>query len=284
MTHLNNTVLVSDANNFSIEAPINPHYGFSPLDKTKSILEHQTVVELFKQASINVIQAPSPLNCQDGIYTANWALVRGNRAVLSRLPNVRKNEEEYAKNTLKHLGKTIVHIPDNYKFSGQGDALACGNYLLAGSGYRSDPEAQSFAASQLGYELVQLQTVAQIDKSGRPVINKVTGWPDSLYYDIDLAIAVIRDDLIAYCPEAFTPESVEKIQSLNIETIEVSRQEAEQGFACNLVSTGETIIMSDQAPELASALAARGFVILTTPITELSKGGGYIRCISLALD
>jgi len=284
MTLINKTVLVSDANNFSIEAPINPHYGFSPLDKTKAILEHQTVVELFKQASISVVQVPSPLNCQDGIYTANWALVRGGKAILSRLPNVRKNEEEYAENILKNLGKAVIHVPGDYRFSGQGDCLACGNYLLAGSGYRSDPEAQSFAASQLGYELVQLQTVAQIDESGRPVINKVSGWPDSFYYDIDLAIAVIRDDLIAYCPEALTPESVKKIKSLNIETIEVSRQEAEQGFACNLVSTGETIIMSDQATELASALKMRGFSVLTTPITELSKGGGYIRCISLTLD
>lgn len=281
---INKKVLVSDANNFSVDQPINPHYFFKELDKEKAKKEHQAVVSLFKQAGIEVLQVPSPTTSQDGIYTANWALVKNGVAVLARLPNARKSEESYAQQALTNLGIEVVLVPDNLRFSGQGDALPCGKYLIAGSGYRSDAEAQQFAADKLGYELVQLKAVPQTDSLGQPVINHVTGWPDSFFYDIDLAVAVIRDDLIAYCPEALEPESQERMKALDIEKIEVSLDEAMNGFGCNLVSTGQTVIMSPNAPNLHRELENRGLQVLTTEISELSKGGGFIRCISLTLE
>jgi len=281
---MNNKLLVSDAKNFSIEKAINPYYGSMSLDKQKANLEHSTVLELFKQAQIEVVQVASPIDCQDGIYTANWALVRGEKAVLARLPNARKSEEDYAEKILRDLGKEVVRIPNNYKFSGQGDSLPCGKYLLAGSNYRSDPEAQQFVADTLGYELVQLEAVPSTDENNQPVINKITGWPDSFFYDIDLALAVISDNTIAYCPEALSVDSQEKIRALDLEKIEVSLDEAKNGFACNLVSTGKTVVMSSKAPNLKIELEKRGLTVLTTEITELIKGGGFIRCISLSLD
>lgn len=284
MPMINKKVLVSDANNFSIDQPINPHYSAPALDKEKAKQEHHNVVDLFKQAGIEVLQVPSPNTSQDGIYTANWALVREGQAILARLPNARSSEEAYAQRILINLGLDVHLVPDNLRFSGQGDSLPCGKYLIAGSGYRSDVEAQKFAADTFGLELVQLKTVAHKDADGKDIINHVTGWPDSFFYDIDLAVAIIRDDLIAYCPEALEPDSQEIMKSLDIEKIEVSLDEAMNGFGCNLVSTGQTVIMSPNAPNLKQELEARGLQVLTTEISELSKGGGFIRCISLTLD
>ena len=89
--------------------------------------------------------------------------------------------------------------------------------------------------------------------TARPVTNVVSGWPDSYWYDIDLTLAVLREPdstgrgLIAYCPEAFTPESRELLAGLDtVDTIEIAEQEASEAFACNLVSTGTTVVMSDQ--------------------------------------
>ena len=125
----------------------------------------------------------------------------------------------------------------------------------------------------------------ELDSNGQPVINAVTGWPDSFFYDIDLALSIITPDLIAWCPEAFTPASQVKIRSLDqVEKIEVSYEEATEGFACNLVSTGETVIMSDRAPELQAAIESYGLRTITPKISELAKGGGYIRCTTLTLD
>lgn len=243
--------------------------------------EHQTIKQAFIDAGIEVHQVEPPLNCQDAIYTANWALCYKGKVLLSSLPNRRQAEEPYAKKYLQSLG--YDPLPSPLKFSGQGDALPCGDYLFVGSVYRTAPEMHPFLESFFNCQVISLQTIPFKDKNGQPVINKVTGWPDSYFYDLDLALSVITPDLIAWCPEAFTEASRQAIQALPLQKITVSFQEASQGFACNLVSTGETVIMSAHAPELKAKLEAEGFKTITPEIQELSKGGGYIRCCSLTL-
>ncbi|TAL14665.1 amidinotransferase [Patescibacteria group bacterium] len=291
MSSLNTTVLMSDADHFSTDQPINPYYDESPVDLERARQEHMTIHDMLIHAGINVVKVASPVNSQDGVYTANWALVRGNKAVLARLPEARKAEESYAETILISRGIQVIHVPDGLKFSGQGDALACGDYLFCGSGYRSDAAAQEFAAERLGYEHIQLQTIPQLDDSGRPVTNQSSGWADSFFYDIDLALAIIQapsangKGLIAYCPEAFTPASRDLLAHFDgVEKIEVSIDEAKKAFATNLVSTGETVVMSAHAPQLKANLESRGLTVLTPEITELAKGGGYIRCTTLTLS
>ena len=288
---MNNHILMSDANNFNNDQKINPYYHQELVDHNKAIKEHKAIRELLIQAGIKVTSVPSPTDSQDGVYTANWALVRGDKAVLARLPNARKTEEAYAEKILISLGKEVIHVPNNLKFSGQGDTLACGNYLFCGSGYRSDAEAQKFVAETLGYERIQLQTIPQCDVDGNSVINMSTGWPDSFFYDLDLSLAIIKapengqKGLIAYCPDAFTSESRILLAALDgVDKIEVSIAEAQNHFATNLVSTGDTVIMSAHAPLLSAELKRRGMTILSPEITELAKGGGYIRCTTLTID
>jgi len=281
---------MSDALHFSADAAINPYYGDPSVDSNKATFEHNAIRSALTEAGVEVIQVPSPIDSQDGVYTANWALVRGDKAILARLPDVRKAEEAHAEKVLTDLGKTVIHVPDGLRFSGQGDALACGNLLFCGQGYRSDLVAQEFAANELGYERIQLQTVPELGQDGQPVINAVSGWADSFFYDIDLALAIIKaptnteKGLIAYCPDAFTDESREYLANFDgVEKITVSLDEATLAFANNLVSTGETVIMSAHAPRLTEALKAKGLSVITPEVSELAKGGGYIRCTTLTL-
>lgn len=256
-----------------------------PVDIDKAKAEHQAIHAAMSEAGIKVTKIDPPRGCQDGVYTANWGLCRGDTVIMSSLPNKRKDEEPYAQDVLSRLGKRLVFVPNDLRFSGQGDALPCGNYLFVGSEYRTDPEVHGFLARELGYQVIGLKTIPKTDSKGRPVVNEVTGWPDSFFYDLDLALAVIKPDLIAWCPEAFTPDSQAKIRSLtDLEKIEVSLKEAQEGFACNLVSTGETVIMSAEAPHLQAELEKRGLNTITPKISELAKGGGYIRCSTLTLD
>ncbi|HET6746667.1 MAG TPA: hypothetical protein VFH06_01000 [Candidatus Saccharimonadales bacterium] len=291
MNTFNRTVLMSDAQHFSTKQPINPYYSDDDLNNSGAIHEHETIAAMFESADINVLRVPSPVSSQDGVYTANWALVRGDIAILARLPNVRKAEEDHAEKILTQLGKKVIRVPESYRFSGQGDALPFGDYLFCGTGYRSDVEAQEFAAQKLGYTRIQLQTIPELDSKNKPVVNKITGWPDSFFYDIDLALSIIRPPeagkkgLIAYCEEAFTPESQALLATFDAaEKIKISLEEATVGFAANLVSTGKTVIMSDKAPKLAAALRKYGLKIMTPHIKELVKGGGYIRCTSLSFN
>jgi N-dimethylarginine dimethylaminohydrolase len=279
---INKTVLMSGAEHFSVEE-LNPYSDKSNQpDVSKAVNEHSSIKTALEQAGVTVVKVDAPEGCQDGVYTANWALVRGDTAVMASLPNMRQAEEPFAEEYLRAQGKKIIKAP--YRFSGQGDALPCGNYLFTGSQYRTDPRMHQFLADTLGYEVISLQTVPELDEAGNPMTNAVTGWPDSFFYDIDLAISILREDLIAWCPEAFTVESQEKLRALPIRKIEVSFEEATKGFACNLLSTGETVVMSNHAPDFQAAIEAEGLLTITPDITELIKGGGFIRCTTLTLD
>jgi N-dimethylarginine dimethylaminohydrolase len=285
---------MSGADFFDDNAAINPFMNKNvPIDRTKAQAEHDHIQESLRKAGVEIIKVTPPQGCQDGVYTANWALVRGNKAVLSTLPNARKGEEQYAEQILKDLGKEVFRVPNGVHFSGQGDALPCGDFLFMGTGYRTEKPAHDFVANTLGYTVISLQTIPKrsLFGFGKPVINKDSGWPDSFFYDIDLALAVLRapsdgqKGIIAWCPQAFMPESRKKLHEFNeVEKIEVSFAEAKKAFACNLVSTGETVVMSAHAPKFTAELEARGFKIITPEITELAKGGGYIRCTTLTLN
>lgn len=287
MPKINTTVLMSGAEYFSDEFAINAYMDSRiPVDQHIAVAEHAAISQALEQAGIKIIKVPAPKDCQDGVYTANWALVRGNKALLSSLPNKRQAETPYAEQALKSLGKEVITLPEAVRFSGQGDALPCGNRVFVGSNYRTSIEAWPYIQQILGYEVVGLQTIPKrtLFGFGKRVINSETGWPDSYYYDIDLALAVLREDLIAYCPDVFVPQSRKILEDLPIEKIIVDRKEATKGFACNLVSTGEKVVMSSRAPKLKAAIEAKGLKTITPDVSELGKGGGYIRCTTLTLD
>jgi N-dimethylarginine dimethylaminohydrolase len=284
---------MSGADYFSDRQAINAHMDDRLLvDIDKAQTEHQSIRDALHQAGVEIIKVAPPKDCQDGVYTANWALIKGNKAVMSRLPNARKGEEPYAEQILRDLGFEIIIVPNELRFSGQGDALPCGNLLFTGSVYRTDREVHQFLGDTLGYEVISLQTkpLRGLFGRGKPIINKASGWPDSYYYDIDLALAVIKapdntqPGLIAWCPEAFMKESAAKIRAIPLDKIEVSLKEAKKAFACNLVSTGETVVMSAFAPKLKVELESQGLRVLTPVVSELGKGGGYIRCTTLTLS
>jgi N-dimethylarginine dimethylaminohydrolase len=282
---INQKLLVSGADYFADTYEINPYYTQKSIDIEKAKAEHAAILDCFREASIELVKVDPPKDCQDGVYTANWALVKDGVAIMSRLPEARKAEEPYAKAQLEKLGIKTLEVPGDHLFSGQGDSLICGKYLFAGRGYRSDPESQQFAAETLGLELVQVHAKPQLNDDGTEHINPFTNHADSFWYDIDLAISVIDEHTIAYCRDALDEESQQKIDALtDIDKIVVDYDECTKGFANNLVSTGKHVIMSNHAPKLQAALESRGLICLTPDVTELKKGGGYIRCVSLWLS
>lgn len=289
----NHTVVMSGVDYFDDSAPINPLMTQSdPIDLHEAAKEHNRIGQALESAGVKVHRVAPPSGSQDGVFTANWALVRGDTAVMARLPNARKAEEAYAATVLESFGKKIVWLPDTIeKFSGQGDALPCGDYLFCGSGYRSDIEAQEFAASTLGYQRVQLKAEPWLDTTGQPVINAYSGFPDSFYYDLDLAVSILKfpsnndKGLIAWCPAAFTPESQELLRNFNgVDKIEVDESEAVAALCCNLVSTGEVVVMNDGAPNFSTAIEAHGLRVVLLNNPQLAKGGGSMRCTTLSFN
>lgn len=282
---LNRHVLVSDAKRIATVG-INAHENIADQPDPKvAQVEHDAATKVFQQAGIKIERTEGPEGCQDGVFVANWALTWNGRALLSNLPNMRKDEEAPAEAALKRLGFETKR--SSILFSGQGDSLPIsGNRVIMGCGYRTAPGADAEVREWLGMEPIVVRTKPKRRWAGfgPPMRNPVSGLWDSYYYDIDLAVSVIRPNLIAVCFEALTGEGKAAIAGLkDLTIIPVDLQEARLSLACNLVSTGETVIMVDSAPMLETNLRALGLEVITLPNNELKKGGGGFRCISLSL-
>ena len=291
----NKLVLMSGAEYFSDNDAINALYNSEPsADVDKAKIEHQRIRQALESVGVTVRQVSPPPGCQDGVYTANWALVRGGKAVMSRLPNKRKPEERFALEVLNGLGiQTMTLPPEVGRFSGQGDALPCGDILFIQSPYRTTKDAHRYVKEMLGFkEVISLRTKpARWFGFGPAKKNKLTGLPDSPTYDLDLALAVIKPPsdgqkgLIAYCPGVFRRHSRKLLRRYDaVDKIAVSRQEALSAHALNLVSTGEAVVMNNGAPVFRAALEAHGLKTVVLDLPELKKGGGSIRCSTLTLD
>jgi N-dimethylarginine dimethylaminohydrolase len=280
----NHRVLMSDARYLEpkgINAFENPD---DQPDSAAAIAEHEGLVAGLQQMGIQIERVPGPPDCQDGVFTANWGLTWNGRALLSRLPNARKGEEAPAEAALKHLGLETKRA--SVLFSGQGDAMIIGGErVLIGGGYRTDPAVATEVRDWLGLEAIMVPAKPKRHFGfGLPVRNRVTGLWDSYYYDIDLAIGIIRPDLIAVCLDALTREGRRAIAGLkDVEVIPVDLHEARDNLATNLVSTGQAVVMVDNAPKLTAKLRRRGLELILRPNHELKKSGGGFRCSALSL-
>jgi N-dimethylarginine dimethylaminohydrolase len=65
--------------------------------------------------------------------------------------------------------------------------------------------------------------------------------------------------------------------------IEVEPAEAER-FACNAVVIGRRVITNTGCDQLSTAVAARGYEPIATPLDEFVKAGGSAKCLTLRLD
>jgi len=296
MPKINQKVLMSGADYFNDEFAINVFMDSKiPVDVAKAIKEHDSIKNAFEEAGITVFQVPAPPDLQDGVYTANWGLTRSGKVLMSRLPNQRQPEEKYALEAVKGLGLEPLILPENVaRFSGQGDALPCGDIVFTQSPFRTTKEAHPYMKDMLGYsEIISLETKPSRKLGGfGPVsYNKLTGLPNSPTYDIDLAICILRwpdegnKGLVAYCPKVFKSSSRRFLKEYDkVDKIEVSESEALDVFALNMVSTGEVAIINNHAPKFEAELHKHGLKTITLDLPELRKGGGSIRCSSLTLD
>jgi len=261
---VNSELLVSDAHHFRVDYRINPYMDTAVQpDAVAAAAEHQAIVAAHLAAGRKIEYLPSAPECPDMVFTANAAVVRGDRAVLGRPPAERAAEIPYAAEWLADHGYETLTTP--WAFSGQGDALSCGDLLLVGLGQRTDDRAAGWLARELDCEAVPLRTAGP------------------RWYDLDLAVGVLSEQALAYCPEALDARSVRTLRGLGVELVEVAVEEAAR-FALNLVSDGTTVTMTSRAPLLAAVLRDRGLRVIELDTTELAKGGGGIRCTALTLD
>lgn len=249
------------------------HYEINPWMNTERQADHATAVQQWNDLRRTLarsgarIELLSPVDgLPDLVFTANAALIYGQRAILSRFRHEqRQGEEDHDAGWLRGNGFTVGLLPDGHFFEGAGDALFCGDTLFAGYRMRSDAGSHQLVGELIGHRVIPLELV------------------DPHYYHLDTCFCPLAADVAAYFPGAFDDYGLRALAEHVDKLIEVTEQEA-KSFACNAVVVGERVTTNTGCPRFHDALAASGFKPQATPLSEFVKAGGSAKCLTLRLD
>ncbi len=260
-------ILMCPPDHYGIEYEINPWMSRSrpaerPLAQEQWRRLHEMLLGLGAQVSLLAPQAGLP----DLVFTANAALIYQKRAILSHFRHEqRQGEEPICEAWLTEHDFAVERLPEGRFFEGAGDALFCGETLVAGYRIRSDVRSQQLIGQMLGCRVLPLELI------------------DGHYYHLDTCFCPLAPGMAIWYPGAFDDYGRRALAEIVPELVEVAAEEA-QSFACNAVVVGRHVVTTTGCPKLHADLAARGFTPHETPLSEFIKAGGSAKCLTLRLD
>lgn len=255
--------LMCRPDHFAVTYAINPWMDPDvPVDTALAVAQWETLRATFVALGHRVDLLEPVAGLPDMVFAANGATVVGGVVLGARFRHAERAPEAQAhRDWFRTAGFAPVTGPE-FVNEGEGDFLAVGDVVLAGSGFRTDPHAHAEAARVLGCEIVSLELI------------------DPRFYHLDTAVAVLDDTTIAWLPAALSPASRAVLATRFPDAVVATPADAAV-LGLNAVSDGRHVVLAAQAVELAAGLARRGFVPVPVDLSELRKGGGGPKCCTL---
>ena len=252
---------------FGIEYEINPWMNRErQCDHDLAVRQWNDLHAILEELGAQISLLEPVAGLPDLVFTANAALVVHDLAVLSRFRHSqRQGEEPHFEAWFQAHGFRVERSPEDMFFEGAGDALFCGDTLLAGYRIRSDARGHQQIGAMLGCRVIPMELV------------------DPYFYHLDTCFCPLRPGEAIYYPPALDDYGRRALGELVDELIAVEREEAER-FACNAVVIGRTVVTNTGCPRLHRDLRTRGYEVLETPLDEFVKAGGSAKCLTLRLD
>jgi N-dimethylarginine dimethylaminohydrolase len=236
-----------------------------PVDAGRALAQWQELVDCYLDLGHKVELVDPVPGLPDMVFTANGATVVDGRALAARFRNRERTAEEPAFLAwLRGHGYRDVRQAAGVN-EGEGDHLVTADRILAGSGFRTDPDHRE-AAGFFGRPVVGLELV------------------DERYYHLDTALAVLDDEAgeIMYYPQAFSARSRALLAELYPDAIRATAVDAAV-LGLNASSDGRYVVLPAGAEELTARLWQRGFTPISIDVSELLKAGGGVKCCTLEL-
>jgi N-dimethylarginine dimethylaminohydrolase len=252
---------------YGIEYEINPWMSRErQADHALAVSQWQALHNILQRLGAEIPLLEPVKGLPDLVFTANAALIYRNRAVLSHfLHPQRQGEEPLCAAWLTKHGFIVEHLPEGRHFEGAGDALFCGQTLIAGYRIRSDVRSQQMIGELLGCQVIPLELI------------------DGHYYHLDTCFCPLAPGQAIWYPGAFDEYGRRVLTDLIPTLVPVAGEEA-QSFACNAVVVGKNVVTNTGCPKLHESLRELGYVPHETPLSEFVKAGGSAKCLTLRLD
>ena len=261
--------LMCPPEHFTVSYAINPWMvAGCAVDRTKARAQWDELRAAYERLGHRVdVVAPVP-GLPDMVFAANGGLVVGGRGVSARFRHAeRTGEEQPYHDALTRLGVRDVRRPAHVS-EGEGDFLVAGGpdsrLVLAGTGFRTTPEAHAEVARALDAEVVPLELV------------------DPRFYHLDTALTVLAEDAVAVYPEAFSAAALAEVHRRFATVVVVAEQDA-LVLGLNAVSDGRSVVLEAAATTYAAQLRALGFEPVGVDMSELRKAGGAVKCCTREL-
>ncbi|MGW6237547.1 dimethylargininase [Streptomyces sp. NPDC055094] len=256
--------LVCPPEYFEVRYAINPWMtSEEPVDTALALRQWESLVSVYRDLGHDVETVTPVAGLPDMVFAANSALVLDGRAFGARfLAPERQPESGHYRAWFENAGFEVggaVHICE-----GEGDFTPVGGLLLAGTGFRTLPQAHQEAQEFFGVPTVSLRLV------------------DPLFYHLDTALFALDDDNVAYYPGAFSPGSRRVLETLFPDAVIATAQDA-KCFGLNSVSDGHHVVIAQDAAGLIAALADRGYRPVPVDLSEFRKAGGGVKCCTQEL-
>lgn len=250
---------------FDVRYAINPWMDVTvPVDRELAVRQWRHLVDVYRDLGHTVDLIDPVAGLPDMVFAANGATVVGGHALTARFHSEQRAAEAPAyRDWLVGTGRYQVRTAESVN-EGEGDFLVTQRWLLAGTGFRSEPSSHAEAQEWFGRPVIGLRLV------------------DPRFYHLDTVLAVLDGHLVMYYPEAFSPGSRAVLAELFPDAVVAGRADAAV-LGLNAVSDGRHVVLAAEAQRLAAQLAERGFVPLGVQMSELVKAGGSVKCCTLEL-
>ena len=256
---------------YEVSYVINPWMAGHVHDSSRAIAaeQWQHLYNAVAEIAEIVLVEPEP-GSPDMVFTANAGLERDGVVVLSSfLHKERQSEEQHFRHWFDEAGYTVLSVPHETPFEGEGDALfaADGSRLWAGYGPRTLQSSHRYLSEAWKIEVVPLHLV------------------DPRFYHLDTCFAPLEDGCAMYYPQAFDENSIEKIEAYYDADKRIVVTESDAlNFACNAINVNRTVILNKVSSGLSSQLKQRGFRVVEVALSEFLKAGGAAKCLVMRLS
>jgi N-dimethylarginine dimethylaminohydrolase len=255
---------------FAVTYKINPWMDPSaPYDTSLAIDQWESLVSAYRELG-HELEFIEPLpGLPDMVFAANGGTVIDGKMYTAQFRHAERADEAPAYRDWAERHGFETHEAKHVN-EGEGDILMVGDYVLAGTGFRTAHAAHLEAQEIFGRPVISLQLV------------------DPRFYHLDTAIAVLSGSRgekpanIAYLPEAFSPGSQAVLRSLFPNAVIANSTDAEV-LGLNAVSDGHNIVIAAQAANLADQLRKAGYNPVPVDVSELRLAGGGPKCCTLEL-
>jgi len=254
---------------FRVDYAINPWMDVgAPVDRDLALAQWDTLAETIERAGAHVERISQLPDNPDMVYAMNYGLVDGDQvAITSFRHDQRKPEAEAAEWWFGEAGLRTTRLADARAGAFEaGDAFLFGDSLLVADGPRTDGSTHGVLSRELGVRVAGVGIV-------HPAL-----------YHLDLSFCPLDETRAIVAPAAWDRAGRETVAALVPDPLVIDEEEAFT-FCANSVVVGDVVVMpAGVPPRVARRLEAWGFSVETVDVSELHKGGGSIRCMTLPLD